>query len=295
MTDKRKYATGAALRTALEERLKQIAKTEGTELQRLRRQVAFDRLLARLFDGADTQWALKGGYAMELRFQVARATKDLDFTVRAISTPSGDSVLEYLQETGRRNLGDFFSFRVGLPMMDLDGAPYGGSRYPVEATMAQRTFAKFHLDVGIGDVVIDPLEHIQTRDWLGFAEIPPVSVPTIQREQQFSEKLHAYTLPRVGTVNSRVRDLVDMILLIQSRTLNVSTAAEALRRTFDRRGTHPMPVELEPPPLDWSAPFERLADECHLDQSATEAFVELTRFYAMLQSARESTDAIRGN
>lgn len=177
MTDK--YATGAALRTALEERLKQIAKTEGTELQRLRRRVAFDRLLARLLGGVDTQWVLKGGYAMELRFQVARATKDLDFTVRAISTPSGDSVLEYLQEAGQRNLRDFFSFRVSLPMMDLDGAPYGGSRYPVEATMAQRTFAKFHLDVGIGDVVLDPLEHIQTRDWLGFAEIPRSSARPI--------------------------------------------------------------------------------------------------------------------
>ena len=45
---------------------------------------------------------------MELRFQVARATKDLDFTVRTISTPAGDAVLEYLQEAGQRNLGEFF-------------------------------------------------------------------------------------------------------------------------------------------------------------------------------------------
>ncbi len=86
MIDKSKYATGAALRAALEERLKRIAKTEGTELQRLRRQVAFDRFLARLFDGADTQWVLKGGYAMELRFEISRATKDLDFTVRSMPT-----------------------------------------------------------------------------------------------------------------------------------------------------------------------------------------------------------------
>jgi hypothetical protein len=55
VTEKGKYATGAALRAALEERLKQISKTENIELQRLRRQVAFDRLLARLFHSADTQ------------------------------------------------------------------------------------------------------------------------------------------------------------------------------------------------------------------------------------------------
>jgi hypothetical protein len=189
MTEKGKYATGAALRAALEERLKQIAKAANIELQRLRRQVAFDRFLARLFQGDDTQWVLKGGYAMELRFQIARATKDLDFTVRTIPAPMGDAVLGHLQEAGRCDLNDFFIFRVGAPMMDLDGAPYGGSRYPVEAMMAQRTFVKFHLDVGIGDVVLDPVERIQTRNWFAFAGIPPVSVPMIQREQQFAEKL----------------------------------------------------------------------------------------------------------
>ena len=84
MTPERKYATGLALRTALEERLKRLAREEGVDLQRLRRQVAFDRFLARLFPrNAAADWILKGGYAMELRFQTARATRDLDFTVRA--------------------------------------------------------------------------------------------------------------------------------------------------------------------------------------------------------------------
>jgi len=84
----------------------------------------------------------------------------------------------------------------------------------------------------------------------------------ITREQQFAEKLHAYTLPRAGTVNSRVRDLVDMILLISLGRLPSHASAEAVLRTFDRRGTHAIPIALEPPPPDWSAPFERMADEC---------------------------------
>jgi Nucleotidyl transferase AbiEii toxin, Type IV TA system len=281
MTEKSKYATGAALRAALEARLKEIARTEGVELQRLRRQVAFDRFLARLFPGSDTQWVLKGGYAMELRFQIARATKDLDFTVRTVSGAPGDVLLEHLQETGSKDLKDFFSFRVGDAMTDLDGAPYGGSRYPVDAMMAQRTFAKFHMDVGIGDVVLDPLERVQARDWLGFADIAPASVPMIQREQQFAEKLHAYTLPRRG-VNSRVRDLVDMVLLIQSQTLNTSLCLEALLRTFERRGTHNLPTVLEAPPETWKGPFQRLAEECHLNPSVSKAFAELSGFYAKL-------------
>src|SRR5206468_1065085 len=80
----------------------------------------------------------------------------------------------------RVDLGDFFSFRIGEAMMDLDGTPYGGARYPVESIMGGRTFVKFHLDVGIGDVVLDPLEQAHMRDWLGFAGILPPAVPMIQ-------------------------------------------------------------------------------------------------------------------
>lgn len=62
----KKYATPAAFRRALEDRLQIIGKKEGVDLQRLRRQVAFDRLLARLFQAGDPKqlpWVLKGGYA----------------------------------------------------------------------------------------------------------------------------------------------------------------------------------------------------------------------------------------
>lgn len=107
--------------------------------------------------------------------------------------------------------------------------------------MAGRSFVKFHLDVGIGDVIVDPVQVVQTRDWLGFAGIPTARVCMIQSEQQFAEKIHAYTLPRRTAANSRVRDLVDLALLVQSGTMDPSRVAEALRRTFARRGTHDSP------------------------------------------------------
>jgi hypothetical protein len=44
-----RYATAAAFRRALEDTLQDIAGKEIVDLQRLRRQVVFDRLLARLF------------------------------------------------------------------------------------------------------------------------------------------------------------------------------------------------------------------------------------------------------
>ena len=51
--DKKTYATPTAFRRALEDRLKQKSKTEGLDLQRLMREVSFDRLLARLFARKD--------------------------------------------------------------------------------------------------------------------------------------------------------------------------------------------------------------------------------------------------
>ena len=278
MTPERKYATGLALRTALEERLKRVAREDGVDLQRLRRQVAFDRFLARLFPVAGAEWILKGGYAMELRFQTARATRDLDFTVRTRSS-SGDGLVKQLQDAGAKDAGGFFHYRIGEAMMDLDGAPYGGARYPVESIMGGRTFVKFHLDVGVGDVVLDPPEQARMRDWLGFAGIAPPDVPMIQREQQFAEKLHAYTRPRM-TPNSRVRDLVDMVLLIQSGTLESGRVGLELHATFGRRATHSVPAALTPRPEEWAAPFARLAAECSLKLSVSEAFGIVMEFCA---------------
>jgi len=150
----------------------------------------------------------------------------------------------------------------------------------VEAILGGRTFAKFHLDVGIGDVVLDPVEVVEPRDWLAFAQILPPRVPMVSREQQFAEKLHAYTLPRPVSPNSRVRDLVDTVLLIESGTLSREKVREALTSTFERRATHDLPGTLTAPPDDWEGPFRALAEECRLTVSLAQAFKVLRRFHA---------------
>jgi hypothetical protein len=68
MDEVKQYKTAGAFRTALETRLQIRAQEERTDLQRLRRQVAFDRFLARLFPKGPKgtyPWVLKGGYAMD--------------------------------------------------------------------------------------------------------------------------------------------------------------------------------------------------------------------------------------
>jgi Nucleotidyl transferase AbiEii toxin, Type IV TA system len=84
MASPRTYATAGAFRRALEERLKRAS--DQIDPNRLRRQVSFDRLLARLFREEPAPWVLKGGYALELRFKAARSTVDIDLTVQRVET-----------------------------------------------------------------------------------------------------------------------------------------------------------------------------------------------------------------
>jgi hypothetical protein len=151
--------------------------------------------------------------------------------------------------------------------------------------MDNRIFARFHLDAGVGDLVSPTLETIVCRDWLGFAGIQPSQVRMIAREQQFAEKLHAYTLPR-SSANSRVKDLVDMALLIKSGGLDRRRVADALHLTFERRGTHALPTSLIPPPEEWRIPFQALAEECRLEGELAAVFDEAQEFLNKVRGQR---------
>src|SRR6516164_1635691 len=293
MSEKPKaYKTAGAFRTALEARLQNRARAEGTDLQRLRRQVAFDRLLARLFSKgpkAEYPWVLKGGYAMELRTHTARTTKDIDLTLLSDGTPLAkdpkeqrEQVRALLQEAAAVLFDDFFEFLVGEAGEDLDGAPEGGSRYPVQARMDGRDFARFHVDIGIGDEVLDPVEVVTGEDWLGFGGVKPPSFPIISAAQQFAEKLHAYTLPRQDRVNTRTKDLVDMVLLIREQKLDRKKTGAAVRATFGKRQTHEIPDALASPPPAWEPVFDALAKECHLRLKLQEAFELVKEFEGTL-------------
>ena len=294
MIDKAKsYKTTGGLRAALETRLQTRAREQGTDLQRLRRQVAFDRFLARMFSKgpkAAYPWLLKGGYAMELRMHSARTTKDIDLTLHDGTRLSRDpkerseQVRALLQEAAATPFDDYFEFLVGEARADLDGAPEGGSRYPVQARMDGRDFARFHVDVGVGDEVLEPLEVVTGEDWLGFGGVAPPSFPIISAEQQFAEKLHAYTLPRGERVNTRTKDLIDMVLLINAGTLDKSKTAAAVRATFMKRATHDVPKELDPPPAEWEPVFDALAKECNLAMQLPEGFELVREFTKTLET-----------
>ncbi len=284
----RKYPSAAGFRAALEDRLKKLAIVEGIDLQRLRRQVSFDRLLCRLFASPDCPWLLKGGYAMELRLKAARTTRDIDLALKHLPLAEAgwegneSAVLEALREAGQLEAEDFFTFVFGTATQDLDAAPYGGARFPVDARLAGRSFVKFHLDVSTGDVLSAPYESLSGRDWLGFAGVASAVFPAVSPEEQLAEKLHAYTLPRLGRENTRVKDLVDIVLLIERTELNITRLPKAIRETFQRRKTHAVPMTLPSPPTSWSVPFAEMASECGLPPDMAMHFGRVETFFHKL-------------
>lgn len=226
-----KYASAAAFRTALENRLKKLAQEESLDLQRV----------------------------------------------------NASNVLEALREAGQMELQDFFTFVFGDATQDLDAAPYGGARFSVDARLAGRTFVKFHLDVSTGDVLREPYESLSGRDWLGFAGIAATGFVAVSPEEQFAEKLHAYTLPRVGRENTRVKDLVDLVLLIQRTKLDTARLPVVIHETFQRRKTHEIPSSLPPPPASWSTPFGEMAAECGLELEMEKLFAMVEQFFIRLK------------
>jgi len=123
---------------------------------------------------------------------------------------------EHLQQAAAQPLNDGFEFRLAQPKLEQTGAPGGGLRCAVEARLAGRTFARFHLDLGLGDTLAVPPEWIQPHGLLEFAGIPAPRIALYPVEQQFAEKAHAYTFPWRDRENTRVKDLADLVLLITS-------------------------------------------------------------------------------
>jgi predicted nucleotidyltransferase component of viral defense system len=282
------YKTATDFRRDLESQLKKIASATNDDVQRLRRKVTFDRLLARIFSQEESTFFLKGGYAMELRLSTARATKDIDLTclerVKGKEDLISLIILEELRELASKNLNDFFVYQIGEPQLDIENAPYGGARYPVSSFIDGKIFVRFELDVG-ADAIVTRTEAFQGTDWLSFCGIACPVFTMVSIEQQYAEKLHAYTLPRQG-INTRAKDLIDMVLLARIKTFDLKTLKEALRLVFKVRNTHPLPQQVNPPPIEWKKPFEKLARECLLPLTLEDAFIETANIYKQVQHNR---------
>lgn len=270
------YASAGAFRRALGTRLAAQARNTGRSVVRLRKEVAFDRLLARLVAVAPDRWILKGALALDYRFgDRARTTKDIDLAT------AGDeaSAIADLLMAQSTDLGDLFAFAVERTVA-LDRLLEGAAvRYHVRAELAGRVFDEFLLDVGFDPPSDVELDWLRGPDLLAFAGIAPVEVPALPLEFHVAEKIHAYSREYgAGTVGStRVKDLVDLALIAAEASLDAGRLRTGIETTFERRASHEPPASLPPPPADWRVPYGRMARTVGLDADLDAGFGSAAR------------------
>lgn len=275
-------ATATAMRAALETRLVNQAAAAGIEAGRLRRRLVFQRVLRRL--SQDDRWVLKGGYLLEARLAGgARTTRDLDLA-SAHATELGE-LREALDDALARDPdGDFLRFTVtGSSPLAADQAGSGGWRFSIDARLAGRTFDRVRIDVvgriaeTSGGTEIVELAAPVTGLALGAAQVVAVDVA-----QHAAEKFHALCRTYAGDrPSTRVKDLVDVVLLTEAGLLPDPALADRLRSVFaDRDGRDP-PPRLPEPPTSWAGDYAVLIADLGVGTDTVDAAMTIaSRVYA---------------
>lgn len=277
----KRYADASSLRKALEERLKRRHIETAVDLDRLRRRATYERLVSRLAADDSTGWILKGGTALEFRLlDRARATKDIDLAV-PMERPGASRVHELLEACLTEDPdGDWFTFTVKEPTQlcvpDLDG---NGWNVRIDASLAGRRFANVRLDVvARGDEVMGT-EVLALPGMLSFAGIATREVCAVDRRQHFAEKMHALTRDRGGRENTRVKDLVDMVLLIENGLAADRELVTTVRHVFSGHGVQPFPSDIPDPPEAWRTEYPRMAATLTEAEADMAVALELVRAF----------------
>ena len=136
-----------------------------------------------------------------------------------------------------------------------------------------RTSSATGVEVAFGNPLVGEPDVVVTDDVLAFAGIAPSTFRLYPVVSHIAEKLHAFTMPRPRP-NSRVRDLPDLALLATTGPIEGAALRRAIELTFGFRGTHPVPMKRSPPPMDWTAPYARMAED---DDLAWKTLAQVTR------------------
>jgi hypothetical protein len=273
------YETARALRTALEFRLQAASKETGVVLDRLRRRVLFERIVARLQLAEPGLWVLKGGMALEVRLRdAARSTKDIDVGLRQAVSDSADLHDRLIAALSVDPVGDRFMLEVGEPVQlrEDDGGDVTW-RVPVAAALADKHFGAIKLDVSPRPQELRDTDRLPLPNSLGFAGIPTIEIEIVDVHRHAAEKFHAMTRDHGDRENSRVRDLLDVVILIEHRLLAPAVVATAVRAVWAERNTAEPPRRLPPFPLSWPDRYEQLAENHDVDADTFSQAVTLVR------------------
>lgn len=249
-----RYATPDALDAAIIDRIRNVVEASPYGVTELRRQFAYDRILVRIFLADPDGWILKGGTGLLARMPfAARHSLDVDLYRQT----SIDAAVRDLTTAGDMELGDFFTFDVEKDV-ELTGI-HPGVRCRIVAYLGDREFARFPIDVVVRanmtgqPTVTDPLTPFEIEG------LPTTPYHLYPIADHIADK-HAAMIDTYGdgAPSSRYRDLVDLVLIATTQSVNAHDLRRALVSEYAYRNLE-TPTTVTLPSPDWIAGYAAVA------------------------------------
>ncbi len=221
-------------------RLLNLAKTQGVDFNQVLVRFTLERILYRLSQSEHADhFLLKGALLFTLWYDMPhRATRDADLL--GFGASDLESVAQTFRDIASVAVDDGIVFdpdSVAAEEIRKD-AGYTGARILISGELAKAR-CKTQIDIGFGDAVTPgPVD--ATYPVL-LADLPAPRLRTYPVYTVVAEKLHAIAL--LGMTNSRMKDYLDLSVLLDRETLDTDLLAQALKATFERRGMA-VPAEL---------------------------------------------------
>jgi predicted nucleotidyltransferase component of viral defense system len=222
------------LAASVRARLLNIAKAEKTDFNQVLVRYALERFLYRLSKSAHAdRFLLKGAMLFNLWYDMPhRPTRDADLL--GFGASDLDSIGQTFRDIVAVDVADGIVFDPASIQVEeiRKSAGYAGARVIVAAELA-RARCKTQVDVGFGDAVtpgpVDAMYPVLIPDF------PAPHLKTYPVYTVVAEKLHAIEI--LGMTNSRVKDYLDLFVLLEREVLDPGILAKAIAATFNRRGT----------------------------------------------------------
>lgn len=222
-----------ALVMSVRQRLQNIANKTGEPFQYVMERYVIERFLYRLGQSKQSDAFILKGATLFWVWNGAphRRTRDLDML--KVGDSSHLALSDSVVEVASIPADDGILFDVdNLKLEDIrEGTEYGGTRAVLEARLGAARL-RLQIDIGVGDAVTPgPIR----RNLPTLLDMPSPQVRCYPVETVIAEKLDAVVSR--GLENSRMKDFYDLNFILQTFELDGAVISEAIRRTFERRGT----------------------------------------------------------
>jgi predicted nucleotidyltransferase component of viral defense system len=245
-------ASPTNLPASIRQRLLNIARQRGDELQSVLLRYGVERLLYRLSRSDERRRLVLKGAALFYVWEggLRRPTRDVDFL--GFGDESPQALADVFSSLCVADVTpDGLTFHAASVRAEAIRATqeYGGVRVSLSATLAGARIP-LSIDIGFGDVVTP---RVETATFPPLLDLPPPRIRVYPPETVIAEKYEA--MVSLGIVNTRMKDLYDVWILSEDHAFDGAMLSTAIAATFARRRT-PIPGEV---PVALSALFGRAA------------------------------------